>query len=116
MSRNIPRLQKKTFDYTRRKGNLVAGLDYDHEILSPMDVDYYCKLCDWPSKAASIMPHLVGFKHQLNVVRKIYPRFYDLNKDSTPQDRYLRKQINFIIWSYEKKERTRFHNRFQRSG
>ncbi|KAG8195632.1 hypothetical protein JTE90_017924 [Oedothorax gibbosus] len=78
----------------------VAGLEFVHEIISPMDVGYYCSLCDAPCQAISIMPHLTGFRHQLRVARQLFPD-YDLDGDQ--QDQGLRREVRRLLRKYEKK-------------
>ncbi|KAG8180170.1 hypothetical protein JTE90_020467 [Oedothorax gibbosus] len=94
----VPRLQQTIDEY---RDSPLPGLDTVQEIISPMDVDYYCGLCDAPCKSVSIMPHLIGFKHQLRAVRKISPEFYERNKDR--QDKRFKADLRHVLMEHERR-------------
>ncbi|KAG8190549.1 hypothetical protein JTE90_004123 [Oedothorax gibbosus] len=95
----IPRLQQ-IINGTRSIP--LPGLDYVQEIISDKEVKYYCELCDAPCQSISILPHLVGIRHQLMVVREIAPVFYEQNK--IRQDKKFMLKIKSILMTHERRE------------
>ncbi|GBM90505.1 hypothetical protein AVEN_215767-1 [Araneus ventricosus] len=72
---------------------LIVGLDYVREIRGYEDTKYFCDLCSAQCVANSIIKHLIGFKHQMNCLKKYCCRSYNWVKDLDKRDRRVDREL-----------------------